>query len=59
MKISETYELENGSVRFEGVIEGPELDLVIQAGLLTLMRDGVIHAAYIEKLRAEDTGDVH
>lgn len=59
MKISETYELENGKVKFIGELDGDELDLVIQTGLLTLMRSGVISAAYAEKQQAEDEGDIH
>lgn len=59
MKISETYELEGKTIRFVGELNGPELDLVIQAGLLTLMRDGVIAAAFAEKQYAEDKGEVH
>lgn len=59
MKISETYELEGGAIRFVGELNGPELDLVIQAGLLTLMRDGIIASAFVEKQHAEDKGEVH
>ena len=59
MKISETYELEGKAVRFVGELNGPELDLVIQTGLLTLMRHGVIATAFAEKQDAEDKGEVH
>ena len=58
MKISETYELEGGTVRFVGELDGPELDLVIQTGLLTLMKHGVIATAFAEKQQV-DEGDLH
>ena len=58
MKISETYELENGTVKFQGELAGEELNIVIQAGLLTLMRNGVISAAVAEQEQLEDK-DIH
>jgi len=58
MKISETVELESGAVRFVGELDGPELELVIQTGLLTLMKHGVIAAAYAEK-QLVDEGELH
>lgn len=42
MQITKTIELKEGTVHFEGQIEGKELDIVIEAGLMTLMRAGVI-----------------
>jgi hypothetical protein len=58
VKISETYELADGTVQFQGEISGPELDLVIQAGLLTLMRNGVITSAVKEREELPE-GDLH
>jgi hypothetical protein len=45
MQISESYETPEGVVKFQGEIAGAELDLVLQTGLLTLMKRGVIQAA--------------
>jgi hypothetical protein len=44
MQISESYETPEGTVKFSGEISGKELDIVLQMGLLTLMRSGVISA---------------
>jgi len=57
MQINKSFEIEEGKVQFSGEISGPELDLVIQTGLLTLMRQGVIASA--EKELDDHTGELH
>lgn len=57
MEINKTLETKEGVVTFSGEISGKELDLVIQAGLLTLMHNGVIAAAVQEK--DSFTGEIH
>jgi len=57
MQINKSFEIEEGKVQFTGEISGPELDLVIQTGLLTLMRQGVIASA--EKELDDHKGELH
>lgn len=59
MLISNSIETEEGVVKFNGEISGVELDYVIQTGLLTLMRNGVIKATVQEKEKAVAQGDLH
>lgn len=58
MRINKTVETKTGSVYFEGEIEGQELDLVIQTGLMYLLQAGVIGAAMDEKEAAADEGKI-
>ena len=55
MKISKTIELETGKVQFEGTLDGAELDVVIQTGLLVLLRQGVISSSVVEDQPEETT----
>jgi hypothetical protein len=56
MQISKSIETPEGTVKFEGEIEGVELDLVLQFGLLSLMRQGAIKAVI---LTPDDGEQVH
>jgi hypothetical protein len=58
MQINKTIETKTGSVHFEGEIEGQELDLVIQTGLMYLLQAGVISNAMVEKDIAEENGEI-
>jgi len=42
MQINHTVELPDGSVKFQGTLEGPELAIVIEAGLNLLLQEGAI-----------------
>ncbi len=42
MQICKSYETKEGTVKFEGELEGPELDVVLQLGLYALMSRGLI-----------------
>lgn len=42
MQVNHTVEKEDGSVTFQGVLEGKELAFVIEMGLETLIRAGAI-----------------
>ena len=42
MQISKSIETEAGTVQFQGEIEGPELDLVLQLGLHALVLRGIL-----------------
>lgn len=53
MQINESYETPEGTVKFSGVIEGKELDIVLQLGLLTLMSRGVIQTT-IQQVAGEE-----
>jgi hypothetical protein len=44
MQISKSIETKDGTVKFEGEISGTELDIVLQFGLLSLMKQGVIQS---------------
>jgi len=45
MKIDKIIETEEGTVRFQGEIEGLELDLVLKVGLNYLLKVGVLNTA--------------
>tara|TARA_R110000868_G_scaffold385140_1_gene652887 strand:- start:629 stop:793 length:165 start_codon:yes stop_codon:yes gene_type:complete len=47
MQISQSYDTAEGKVVFVGELEGVELDMVIQLGLLTLMSRGAIAAEVV------------
>jgi len=47
MKISEAVESSIGVVNFVGELEGAELDMVLQLGLLTLLERGAIKAQIV------------
>ena len=57
MEIKKTIELGQGKVQFEGTLEGAELDVVIQTGLLVLLRQGVISSTVVkdEEIEGEVT----
>lgn len=40
MQINKTIETPEGKVVFEGTLEGPELDFIIQIGLMWLLQNG-------------------
>ena len=42
MDISHILELPDGSVKFQGTLEGPELAIVMEAGLNVLLQQGAI-----------------
>ena len=42
MQINQSIETENGTVKFQGEIEGAELDLVLQLGLHALVVRGIL-----------------
>lgn len=46
MKINRTVEKPDGSVTFQGNLEGPELDFVIEVGLNVLMEQGALPFAH-------------
>jgi hypothetical protein len=54
MKISKSLESPVGTVSFVGELEGVELDMVIQLGLLTLMARGAIKTEIVP-----DKGEQH
>ena len=54
MKISKSLESPVGTVQFVGELEGVELDMVIQLGLLTLMARGAIKTEIVP-----DKGEQH
>ena len=54
MHISKAYESSKGTVVFEGELEGPELELVIKIGLLTLMANNTIKGEIVP-----DKGEQH
>jgi hypothetical protein len=56
MQISESYETPEGTVKFQGEISGPELDIVLQLGLLTLMSRGAIQKIVAQ---AGDEENIH
>lgn len=58
MQISKSIELDTGSVKFEGTLEGAELDIVLQTGLLVLLRQGVISAS-LKDQDDDEEGAVH
>ncbi len=45
MQIDSTIETSDGKVQFRGLLEGQELDYVIQTGLQTLMYNGLLPIA--------------
>lgn len=46
MQINKSFETPEGTVTFEGTIEGPELDYVLQLGLLAIMQQGMVNTFY-------------
>jgi hypothetical protein len=54
MKIRHVHEKPDGSVVFQGVLEGPELAFVIEMGLDALIEAGVVPFAAIESYEAHD-----
>jgi len=56
MQISKSYETPEGTVKFQGEITGPELDMVLQLGLMTLMSRGVIQQVTAQ---AADEENIH
>lgn len=59
MKINKTIELPQGVVKFEGEIEGDELNYVLETGLRTLFLIGAIKAkvADVEDAMEEKEGN--
>ena len=55
MNISKSFETEQGTVKFEGEIEGAELDYVLKMGLLTVMRQGLVNTVMAIPADDEDT----
>ena len=55
MNISKSFETEQGTVKFEGEIEGAELDYVLKMGLLTVMRQGLVNTVMAVPADDEDT----
>ena len=47
MKISKSIETKEGTVQFVGEIDGPELDIVLQMGLMYLVARGAIKAEVV------------
>lgn len=42
MQISQSIETKEGTLKFQGEVEGPELDLIIQLGLHALVLRGIV-----------------
>lgn len=42
MFIKHVVELPDGNVNFQGVLEGPELAIIIEAGINTLFQEGAL-----------------
>lgn len=42
MQVNKVIETPNGEVKFEGVLDGAELEAVITVGLLTLLQNGAL-----------------
>lgn len=49
MKINQTIQTEEGTVQFQGELSGPELDIVLEAGLGILLRMGVLKTVKVEE----------
>ncbi len=49
MQISKSIQTPEGTVKFEGEIEGVELDMVLQLGLLALMTKGLVQTIYTQE----------
>jgi hypothetical protein len=49
MQINKSIETKEGTVRFEGEIEGAELDVVLQLGLHALVLRGILTPTYAVK----------
>ncbi len=45
MRVSNSLESEEGTIKFDGILEGPELDYVIQTGLNFLVFNGLLPIA--------------
>jgi len=48
MKINQTIQTKEGTVQFQGELSGPELDIVLEAGLGILLRMGVLKTVNVE-----------
>ena len=56
MKIAHTVELPDGTVSFQGVLEGPELAIVIEAGMNLLLGEGAI--PFVSREQYDESGFV-
>lgn len=56
MHVNKVFEKEDGSVTFQGTLDGQELAFVIEVGLETLIRAGAIPFASTED---RDLMDIH
>lgn len=56
MKVMHTVELPDGTVNFQGTLEGPELAIVIEAGLNLLLGEGAI--PFVSKEFSDESGFV-
>ena len=56
MEIQTSYETEEGTVKFSGVLEGAELTLVVETGLNELMKRGLVPFVSAETF---DLMDIH
>lgn len=54
MRISKTVEREDGSVVFQGTLEGPELDFVVEMGVNVLMKQGALPFAHTKTIKPID-----
>lgn len=55
MKINHVVELEDGTAKFEGTLEGAELDFVVEMGLNILLAHGAIKADRVATAPSTDT----
>lgn len=56
MEIQTSYETEEGTVKFAGVLEGAELTLVVETGLNELLKRGLVPFVSAETF---DLMDIH
>ena len=58
MELKYSEETEEGTVVFQGVLEGPELTIVIETGLNELMKRGLLPFAATESIDPMNLMDV-
>lgn len=57
MNVSQVLELPSGEVKFQGTLEGPELAIVLEAGLNILLQEGAIPFLSTEQLGVKNVVD--
>lgn len=58
MELKHVTETEEGTVVFQGILEGPELMIVVETGLNELMKRGLVPFAAVETFDVANLMDV-